>query len=77
LGGQLSLGAWLVHGIELALFIVYELPPSIRVETITATRELLADLHRIAARFPLDRIADAHEAVEGGTLIVNVVVTLD
>ena len=77
---QLPLGAWLVHGIELALFIVYELPPSIRTEAIAATLELLADPaveHRIAARFPLDRIAEAHEAVESGKLIGNVVVTLD
>ena len=77
---QLPLGAWLVHGIELALFIVYELPPSIRTDSIAATQQLLADPafeHRIAARFPLDRIADAHEAVESGKLIGNVVVTLD
>jgi NADPH2:quinone reductase len=77
---QLPLGVWLVHGIELAFFIVYELPPSIRAEAIAATQALLVDRgfeHRIAARFPLDRIADAHEAVEGGKLIGNVVVTLD
>jgi NADPH2:quinone reductase len=77
---QLPLGVWLVHGIELAFFIVYELPPSIRAEAIAATQALLVDPgfeHRIAARFPLDRIADAHEAVEGGKLIGNVVVTLD
>jgi NADPH:quinone reductase len=76
----LPLGAWLVHGIELALFIVYELPPSIRAEAIAATQALLVDPgfeHRIAARFPLDRIAEAHEAVEGGKVIGNVVVTLD
>ncbi|HVI88223.1 MAG TPA: NADPH:quinone reductase [Dongiaceae bacterium] len=77
---QLPLGAWLVHGIELALFIVYELPPAIRAAAIAATTELLADPgfeHRIAARFPLERIAEAHEAVETGKLIGNVVVTLD
>ena len=77
---ELPLGAWLVHGIELALFIVYELPPSIRAAAIEASRKLLADPsfeHRIAARFPLDRTAEAHEAVESGKLIGNVVVTLD
>jgi NADPH2:quinone reductase len=76
----LPLGAWLVHGIELALFIVYELPAPVRAAAIAATTELLADPsfeHRIAARFPLDRIAEAHEAVEGGKLIGNVVVSLD
>jgi NADPH2:quinone reductase len=77
---ELPLGAWLVHGIELAIFIVYELPPSIREAAIAATQKLLADPsfeHRIAVRFPLDRTADAHEAVESGKLIGNVVVTLD
>ncbi len=77
---ELPLGAWLVHGIELALFIVYELPPSIRAAAIAAAQKLLVDPsleHRITARFPLDRIADAHEAVESGKLIGNVVVTLE
>jgi NADPH2:quinone reductase len=77
---ELPLGAWLVHGIELAIFIVYELPPSVRAAAIAAAQALLADPsfeHRIAARFPLDRIANAHEAVENGKLIGNVVVTLD
>ena len=76
----LPLGAWLVHGIELALFIVYELPTAIRAAAIAAATDVLSDPsfeHRIAARFPLGRIAEAHEAVESGKLIGNVVVTLD
>ena len=32
---------------------------------------------RIAATFPLARIAEAHQAVESGKAIGNVVVTLD
>src|SRR4029077_3977827 len=40
---ELPLGAWLVHGIELAIFIVYELPPFIREAAIAATQKLLAD----------------------------------
>jgi len=77
---ELPLRDWLVHGIEMALFIVYELPPSIRAAAIDAVGRLLADAsfeHRIAARFPIDRIAESHEAVESGKTVGNVVVTLD
>ena len=76
----LPLREWLSHGIELALFIVYELTAANRSAAIKACNALLLDpgfQHRIAARFPLDRIAEAHEAVESGKLIGNVVVTLD
>src|SRR5579859_528118 len=77
---SLPLYQWLIHGIELAIFIVYELPPDIRAQGIAAAQAALADPsfeHRIAARFPLERIAEAHEAVESGKMIGNVVVTLD
>lgn len=71
---------WLIHGIELGIFIVYELPPAVRAEALAGAQAALADpgfQHRIAARFPLERIAEAHEAVESGKLIGNVIVTLD
>ena len=77
---SLPLFSWLLHGIDLGIFIVYELPPAVRAEAIAATQAALADpsfQHRIAARFPLERIAEAHEAVESGKLLGNVVVTLD
>jgi NADPH2:quinone reductase len=77
---SLPLATWLVHGIELAIFIVYELPPAIRAQAIAGVQGVLADpsfQHRIAARFPLEQTADAHEAVESGKLIGNVVVTVD
>ncbi|HEX7964214.1 MAG TPA: NADPH:quinone reductase [Gammaproteobacteria bacterium] len=76
----LPLHAWLLHGVELAIFIVYELSPAVRAQAIAGAQAALADpkfQHRIAARFPLERIAEAHEAVESGKLIGNVVVTLD
>ena len=68
---------WLRHGVELALFSVYELPGEVRDAAITASRGVLADpgfRHLVAARFPLGRIVEAHEAVEGGSLIGNVLV---
>ena len=77
---SLPLREWLVHGLELAIFIVYELPPAARAEAVAGAQAALVDpafQHRIAARFPLERIAEAHEAVESGKLIGNVVVTLD
>lgn len=77
---SLPLRQWLLHGLELAIFIVYELPPAARAEALAGAQAALADpgfQHRIAARFPLERIAEAHEAVESGKLIGNVIVTLD
>ncbi len=71
---------WVVHGIELATFIVYELSPAVRAQVIASAQAILADPsfeHRIAASFPLDRIVEAHEAVESGKIIGNVVVTID
>ena len=77
---QLPLIPWLVHGVELALFIVYELPPTVRKEAIEQVQSLLLDPsfeHKIALRVPLEQIVEAHEAVEAGTAIGNVVLVLD
>ncbi len=74
---RLPLRDWLVHGLTLSLFIVYELPDEIRERAIADVTEWLRQgrlMHRIAARYSLDDIAQAHEAVEGGQLIGNVVV---
>ncbi len=70
---------WLVHGLTLSYFIVYELSAAARAQAIDdVTRWLQADEleHRIAARFPLADIALAHEAVESGQSIGNVVLTI-
>ncbi len=69
----------IMSGVALRFFIVYELPDEARLRGIRdvtrwASRGSLA--HTIAARFPLDRIAEAHEAVESGRLIGNAVVNL-
>jgi len=69
----------IVQGIGIRFFIVYELASDIRrAAEAHLTRLLEAGTlqHAIAATYPLDRIADAHEAVEQGKHIGNVVVTM-
>lgn len=73
----LPLADWLVRGIELAVFIVYELPPDVRARALADSATVLADptfRHLIAARFPLADLVAAHEAVEGGRLLGNALV---
>lgn len=72
-------GDWLFHGVQLAIFIVYELPSDVRERAIADSDEILRDpafQHLIAARYPLERIVDAHEAVESGRVIGNVVIDM-
>lgn len=72
-------GPMIMKGAAVRFFIVYELAPSVRAEAIkTLTEWLEAGLirHRIAKCFPIEAIAQAHEAVEQGQLIGNVTVHL-
>lgn len=76
---SLPLATWLVHGVELAIFIVYELAQDIRDAAIHESRSILADgsfKHLLAARFPLAQIVKAHEAVESGRTVGNVVLDI-
>jgi NADPH:quinone reductase len=68
----------IVKNLQLKFFIVYHLTADDRERaTATLMRMLERDdlTHQIAARFSLDDIASAHERVESGTAIGNVVVT--
>lgn len=61
----------------LKFILVYELQPQDRQAAITDLTKMLEDgslKHTIGARFPLRDIAAAHEAVESGKIIGNVVV---
>lgn len=61
-------------------FIVYHLDDADRRRAVAVLHAMLArgDLqHRIADRLPLARIADAHEAVEQGRAVGNVVLAVD
>ena len=67
----------ILKNLQLAFFIVYHLSPTARERAQSQLTAWLAEgmlQHRIAARLPLARIADAHALVEGGRAIGNVVV---
>jgi NADPH2:quinone reductase len=58
-------------------FVVYKLADAVRrghIAAITLALEQRRLQHTIAARFPLDRIVEAHEATESGKLLGHVVV---
>jgi NADPH2:quinone reductase len=63
-------------GVHLYFFIVYNLNPALRERAIADLTALLEGnqlIHNIAARLPLARIAEAHDLVESGRTIGNVV----
>ncbi len=75
----LNFPAMLWGSLAVQMFLVYELTPADRAAAIADLQALLREgrlRHTIGARFPLDAIADAHEAVEGGSVIGNVVVDI-
>ncbi len=72
-------GPMIMSGAAVRFFIVYELAPDARDAAIAQlTRWLESGVlsHRIARSFPLEQIAAAHEAVEAGAFIGNVVVNI-
>lgn len=69
----------IVKNLTVACFIVYELSPEQRREGATYVNRLLETGQlqtRIARHFPLEQIAEAHEAVESGKTIGNVVLDI-
>lgn len=78
LKAELSVQPFLANSLRLAFIFVYELDADARATAIaelTALLEKGALIHTIGARFPLDAIVAAHEAVEQGAL-GNVVIDL-
>ena len=66
--------------VGLRFFIVYNLDPDIRgraIDHLTAILEGGNLIHNIAARLPLESIAEAHEFVEGGRAIGNVILSIN
>ena len=71
-----SFTAGLWGSLTIQFYLVYELRPEERraaIADLTWMLEAGTLKHTIGARFPLDDIAAAHEAVEGGKVIGNVV----
>jgi NADPH2:quinone reductase len=67
-------------GVHMYFFIVYSLNPAVRESAIVELSLLLAVnrlSHNIAARLPLAQIAEAHDLVESGKAIGNVVLEVD
>ena len=67
----------IMSGAAVRFFIVYELSAAARrkgIEDLTRWMEQGRIRHAVAADFPLDRVAEAHETVEQGHAIGNVVV---
>jgi len=72
--------AWLMQGsITLRFFLVYDLSAADREAGIAELTHLLRKgllLHTIARHMPLDNIAEAHDIVERGDVIGNVVLDI-
>jgi NADPH2:quinone reductase len=67
-------------GVHLYFFIVYNLNTDVRQRAIADLTILLEEnrlQHNIALRLPLAQIADAHDLVEGGRVIGNVVLEIE
>jgi NADPH2:quinone reductase len=67
----------LTTSLSLQFFLVYELTPAERANALTGLCGLLQSgklMHAIGARFKLDDIVAAHEAVEQGRVMGNAVV---
>jgi NADPH2:quinone reductase len=76
---RLQFSPMILTGAAIRFFIVYELAPAARAEAIAQLTRWIGEgrlRHAVAASYPLDRVVEAHEAVERGTHIGNVVVTL-
>jgi NADPH2:quinone reductase len=70
---------WLFHSMGVKFFLVYDLIPADRIHAVTRLSAMLAQKqlqHNIGARFALDQIAQAHQTVEAGQTVGNVVVDL-
>jgi NADPH:quinone reductase len=73
-------GHWLmINSITLRFFLVYELSAADRTAGINELTELLERrrlIHTVARRLPLESIAEAHEIVERGEVMGNVVLDI-
>jgi len=67
------------QGVTLRMVLVYILPEAARRQSIQDINQALVQgalVHGIAETYPLDEVAAAHQAVESGGMIGNVIVTI-
>lgn len=70
----------IMKNVQLRFFVVYGLRPEERARELAEVGQLLAAgglQHNVAERYPLARIAEAHQRVESGRAAGNVVVEID
>jgi len=72
--------SWLmVNSATMRLFLIYDISAEDRAAVLDELSTLLAQgrlVHAVGQHFPLDAIAEAHEAVERGAVIGNVVLDI-
>ena len=71
--------SWMPRSISLVFFLVYDLLPAERRHAVQSLNALLAGgklAHLLAPAYPLAEIVAAHQAVESGKLLGNVVVSM-
>jgi len=76
---KLPFYAMMFQGVTLRMVLVYVLPESAGRQSIQDINQALVQgalVHGIAETYPLEKIAEAHKAVESGAAIGNVVVTI-
>jgi NADPH2:quinone reductase len=72
----LPAGWLMLNSITVRLFLVYDLPPADRAAGLAELTDHLEHgrlIHTVARRLPLEAIAEAHEIVERGAVMGNVV----
>lgn len=73
----IDFSAWLFRSISLHFFLVYDLLPTERQVAIDGLTRLLTEgslQHIVGASYPLSEIVQAHQAVEAGRTLGNIVV---
>ena len=77
-GIALTFSPMILTGVAIRFFIVYEVADAARAEAVADLTHRISEgrlQHAVAASYPLGRIVDAHEAVEKGAHMGNVVLT--
>ena len=70
---------WLFQSMGVKFFLVYDLTPADRERAVARLSAMLAQQqlqHSIGARFAMEQIAQAHQTVEAGQTVGNVVIEL-